>query len=282
VDAAPSSRCRPASTCLAPDGSDFRRTATATRSTTTGSRITAPRQAKAIPPLPTSTAPSGPSCPCGEVLRQASRVFEYEPFAQSFQIEPGQRELKLPLERVADSAKSSWITADTPRPFQTRQHARPGGAAEGLNVTPLPPVGRPFHQRGDITGAQPAPAATTASPGREAENRTPSLGHISYAWECRGDPVFPLQPSARPGVFRLSYARAISPMGRQCKRKVGLVVVPHFLPVPALRDHRRDRAGASGRRSISGFLDRPWDSSRFPRAVTGCSAAAYRVAVVGD
>ena len=57
--------------------------------------------------------------PVGDVYVEVVKGFEYAPVRQKLHIEPGQRELTISLERIANTRPDGWVTADTHTHFLT-------------------------------------------------------------------------------------------------------------------------------------------------------------------
>ena len=171
--------------------------------------------------------------PVGEVFVEAARAFEYLPVRAKLQVEHGQREVEIKLEKVEDRRASGWVTADTHVHFISPETAHLEGAAEGVNIINLLAAqwGDLFTNVGDITGRQSGSSTAETIVWVGTENRQHFLGHISMLG-VRGEPVFPMSAGGpNEGYFGDPTVRAMSEWADECREKGGLVVVPHF-PVP--------------------------------------------------
>ncbi|MFN8636822.1 MAG: CehA/McbA family metallohydrolase [Chloroflexota bacterium] len=171
--------------------------------------------------------------PVGDLFVEASKGFEYEPLRARLNIEPGQSELTVELQRGANLRTQGWITADTHVHFISPDTARLEAQAEGLNVVNLLAAqwGDLFTNVGDITGALAGASHDDCVVWVGTENRQHFLGHISMLG-VQGEPVFPMSTSGpTEGYFGDTTVRAMSEWADECRRKGGLVVVPHF-PYP--------------------------------------------------
>lgn len=171
--------------------------------------------------------------PVGGVFVEAAKGFEYQPLRARLEIKPGQREVEIRLKRELDLRAEGWITADTHVHFISPETAHLEGQAEGLNVVNLLAAqwGDLFTNVGDITGRLAGASGNETLVWVGTENRQHFMGHISLLG-VKGDPVFPMSTSGpTEGYFGDTTVRAMSEWADECRRKGGLVVVPHF-PFP--------------------------------------------------
>jgi hypothetical protein len=171
--------------------------------------------------------------PVGDVYVEAAKGFEYEPVRARLNIKPGQRGVEVRLKRVLDLRAEGWITADTHVHFISPETAHLEGQAEGLNVVNLLAAqwGDLFTNVGDITGRLSGSSGDDTLVWVGTENRQHFLGHISMLG-VKGEPVFPMSTAGpTEGFFGDTTVRAMSEWADECRRKGGLVVVPHF-PFP--------------------------------------------------
>jgi len=92
--------------------------------------------------------------PVGDLYIEINKGFEYKPVRVKVTVRPGQRELKLKIDRQLDWRSSNWVTADTHVHFVSPHTAWLEGQAEGVNVVNLlaSQWGRLFTNVGDYTG----------------------------------------------------------------------------------------------------------------------------------
>src|SRR5205814_8620360 len=75
--------------------------------------------------------------PVCEIYVEMTKGFEYGAVRKKLAIEPGQRELKLEIERHVDLRSKGWVTADTHVHFLSPSTAVLEGQAEGVNLVSL-------------------------------------------------------------------------------------------------------------------------------------------------
>jgi len=168
--------------------------------------------------------------PVGEVYVELSKGFEYQPVRQRLTIAPGQRELKLRLERPLNLRANGWITADTHVHFISPQTAWLEAQGEGVNLVNLlaSQWGDLFTNVGDLTGAPSGLSRDDTIIWVGTENRQHLLGHISLLG-AKGSPVFPMCA----GGPEESYLgdpmwSSLAEWADRCRAQEGLVVIPHF------------------------------------------------------
>ncbi len=175
--------------------------------------------------------------PVGEVFVELNKGFEYRPVRQRLEIKPGQRELRLTIDRWADWRREGWVTADTHVHFLSPQTAALEGKAEGLNLINLlaSQWGRLFTNVADISGEASGCSDEETIVWVGTENRHHLLGHISMLG-TRGDPVFPMCAGG-PGEAYLGDPDvvALSEWAQTCKEREGVVIRPHF-PTPVCEE----------------------------------------------
>jgi hypothetical protein len=171
--------------------------------------------------------------PVGEVYVELSKGFEYQPVRQRVTIAPGQRELKLRIERPLNLRAAGWVTADTHVHFISPQTAWLEAQGEGVNLVNLlaSQWGDLFTNVGDLTGDLSGVSRDDTLIWVGTENRQHLLGHISLLG-TKGSPVFPMCASG-PDESYLGDPTwtGLSEWADRCREQEGLVVIPHF-PYP--------------------------------------------------
>ncbi len=168
--------------------------------------------------------------PVGECYVELNKGFEYKPVRRKLVIKPGQRELRLTVDRGADWRQEGWVTADTHVHFISPQTAALEGKAEGLNLINLlaSQWGRLYTNVADITGEASGCSDEETLVWVGTENRHHLLGHISMLG-THGDPVFPMcSGGVDEAYIGDPELRALTEWARECKAKDGVVIRPHF------------------------------------------------------
>jgi len=168
--------------------------------------------------------------PVGDVFLEVAKGFEYKPVRRKLQIEKGQRELEVQIERDVDWRKDGWVTADTHVHFLSPETARLEGEAEGVNIINVLAAqwGNLFTNVGDLTGDLSGSSTGETLVWVGTENRNHFLGHISLLG-TQGSPVFPLSASGlTESYFGDPTWRAMSEWAEESHDRGGLVIVPHF------------------------------------------------------
>ncbi|HIF73192.1 MAG TPA: hypothetical protein EYQ61_11640 [Dehalococcoidia bacterium] len=171
--------------------------------------------------------------PVGDVYVEVSKGFEFEPIRQKLNIKPGQRELKITLNRNSNLRASGWVTADTHTHFLTPETAHLEAAAEDINVINLLAAqwGDLYTNVGDLTGAVSGSSSAETVVWVGSENRQHFMGHISLMG-ATGSPIFPMSTSGpTEGYIGDPTVRAMSEWADEAREKGGLAIVPHF-PFP--------------------------------------------------
>ena len=171
--------------------------------------------------------------PVGEVYVEVAKGFEYEPIRARMEIKPGQRDVELRLERVANTRSEGWVTADDHVHFLSPETAHLEAQGEGLNMLHLLAAqwGDLFTNVGDLTGAASGSSRDDTIVWVGTENRQHFMGHLNLL-AYTGTPVFPMSTSGpTEGYFGDPTVRAMSEWAEECREKGGVVIVPHF-PYP--------------------------------------------------
>ena len=171
--------------------------------------------------------------PVGDVYVEVSKGFEFEPIRQKLHIEPGQKGLKIDLDRNSNLRGAGWVTADTHTHFLTPETAHLEAAAEDINVINLLAAqwGDLYTNVGDLTGAVSGSSSDETIVWVGTENRQHFLGHISLMG-ATGSPIFPMSTSGpTEGYIGDPTVRAMSEWADEARSKGGLAIVPHF-PFP--------------------------------------------------
>ncbi|MDP7132782.1 MAG: CehA/McbA family metallohydrolase [Planctomycetota bacterium] len=167
--------------------------------------------------------------PSGDLYVEMTKGFEYAPTRCKVTVKPGQKKLRLKIDRWKDLRSEGWVTADTHVHFLTPQTAWLEAQAEGVNIVNLlaSQWGRLFTNVGDISGrVGVAEDDTIVWVG--TENRNHMLGHISMLG-TKGLPVFPMCTGGvgEAWVGDPDYV-TLTEWAEECKAKDGVVIRPHF------------------------------------------------------
>ncbi len=168
--------------------------------------------------------------PVGDVYVEIYKGFEYEPVRRKVTIRPGQKNLKLRINRWKDLRSRGWVTADTHVHFISPHTAWLEGQAEGVNVVNLlaSQWGRLFTNVGDIIG-RPNVVENDTIVYVGTENRNHMLGHMSMLG-TKGDlPVYPMCCGG-PGEAWIGDPdfMLLAEWARENKRRRGVVIRPHY------------------------------------------------------
>ncbi len=170
--------------------------------------------------------------PVGDVYLEMTKGFEYAPVRRKLQIQPGQRELKLEINRIANLQSEGWVTADTHVHFLSPTTALLEASAEGLNLVNLLAAqwGDMFSNVGDITNEPLLSRDKNTMVWVGSENRQHILGHIGLLGQR--SPVFPMSAGGvDESYFGDPLWNSMAEWADQCREGGGLVVSPHF-PYP--------------------------------------------------
>jgi hypothetical protein len=170
--------------------------------------------------------------PCGPVIVDVARGYEYQPLRTLLDIRPGQRELALRLKRRRDMNHERWFSGDSHVHFLSTVGAHLEARGEGLNVISLltSQWGSLFSSTEEFTGqASVAPDGETIVYASQ-ENRQHLLGHLNLLglqqlvmpWCSDG-----LNEAELGGTLETTLAH----WADACHAQGGTVVLPHF-PVP--------------------------------------------------
>jgi hypothetical protein len=134
--------------------------------------------------------------PVGDVFLEMTKGFEYEPVRKRLSIAPGQRELKLEINRYVDLRSKGWVTADTHTHFLSPSTAVLEGQAEGVNLVSLLAAqwGDLFTNVGDLAYGPLVSKDGETRVEVNTENRQHLLGHIGLVGG-HGAPVYPMSAS---------------------------------------------------------------------------------------
>jgi len=167
--------------------------------------------------------------PTGDLYVEVFKGFEYVPTRCKVTVRPGQKKLRLRINRWKDLRSEGWVTADTHVHFLSPQTAWLEAQCEGVNVLNLlaSQWGRLFTNVGDISGRVGVVEDDTVV-WVGTENRNHMLGHISMLG-TKGLPVFPM---CAGGVSEAWVGdpdiRTLTEWAQECKQKDGVVIRPHF------------------------------------------------------
>jgi hypothetical protein len=170
--------------------------------------------------------------PRGEVIVDVARGYEYQPLRTTVQIERGQRELTLRLNRIAHMNRDRYFSGDTHVHFLSTQGSHTEAAGEDLNVVNLllSQWGSLFTNTEEFTGEPNVSRDGTTIVYATQENRQHLLGHLTLLG--LKEPVMPWC-SDGPGEAEMGGAleTTLSHWADECHRQGGTVVIPH-LPNP--------------------------------------------------
>jgi hypothetical protein len=167
--------------------------------------------------------------PAGDLYVELSKGFEYVPTRVKVTLRPGQKKLRLRINRWKDLRSQGWVTADTHVHFISPHTAWLQGQCEGVNVINLlaSQWGRLFTNVGDITGRVGVVEGDTIV-WVGTENRNHMLGHISLLG-TKGLPVYPMCAGGPMEAYLGDpEVRTMSEWAMECREKDGVVVRPHF------------------------------------------------------
>jgi hypothetical protein len=170
--------------------------------------------------------------PRGEVIVDVARGFEYEPLRAKVEIQPGQRELTLRLQRHANLNAERYFSGDTHVHFLSTQGAITEAAAEDLDVVNLllSQWGHLYTNTEEFIGRPVAAGDGETIVYATQENRQHLLGHLTLLG--LKEPVMPWC-SDGPSEAELggNLETTLSYWADACHAQGGAVVIPH-LPNP--------------------------------------------------
>lgn len=168
--------------------------------------------------------------PVGEVYVEICKGFEYQPIRRRLQVEPGQSEIRIPIERPVNWRQRGWVTADTHVHFISPQTAWLEAQAEGINLVSLlaTQLGGLFSNVADLTGGLSGCSHDDTLVWVGTENRQHMLGHISLL-AGKGRPVYPMCAGG-PSESYLGDPVwvTLAQWADACREREGVVVMPHF------------------------------------------------------
>jgi hypothetical protein len=197
--------------------------------------------------------------PLGSVFIEVSRGFEIRPVRRRIEVGPGTDQITIELDRVLHWRRAGWVTADTHVHFLSPVSAMLEGSAEGVNVVNLlaSQWGELMTNVGDFDGATTWGSREAGGDGEHlvrvgTENRQHVLGHISLLGYSGG--IIAPMTTGGPDESALGDPVEIllSEWAASCRRKGGIVIVPHF-PNP-----RAEHAAAIVGGSVDGVEMTSW------------------------
>lgn len=167
--------------------------------------------------------------PVGYFTADIAHGFEYEPVRKSLYLQKGQRELVIPIKRIANLQSLGWYCGDTHVHFLSTFGALLEGRAEDLSVVNLLQAqwGQHFSNIEEFVGHP-----VTSSDGKTVvytsqENRQHILGHLSLLG--LKSPVMPFSSDGpSEAEFGGSLETTLSHWADQCHAQGGTVIIPHF------------------------------------------------------
>jgi hypothetical protein len=213
--------------------------------------------------------------PRGRVLVDLACGYEYEPVRRWVEIEPGQQDLALQLERWTDMKAEGWYSGDTHVHFLSAQGAANEARAEDLNVVNLlmSQWGHLFTNTEEFTGRPHTTRDGDTIVYVSSENRQHMLGHISLLG--LKTPVMPWA-SGGPSEAELGGGLEItlSHWADAAHAQGGTVILPH-IPTP---NGEPAALIATGRLDAVEFLDfLDYEHREYYRYLN----AGYRLPLVG-
>jgi hypothetical protein len=205
--------------------------------------------------------------PRGRVLVDIARGFEYEPRREWVEIEPGQQQLTLRLERWIDMKEQRYFSGDSHVHFLSPQGGHTEAAGEDLNVVNLlqSQWGHNFSNTEDFSGRPTISQNGETIVYVSQENRQHILGHLSLLG--LKEPVMPWA-SGGPSEAELagSLETTLSRWADACRAQGGTVVVPH-VPAP---NGEPAALIATGRADALEFLEHlPYEHLEYYRYLNG-------------
>jgi hypothetical protein len=171
--------------------------------------------------------------PVGDVYVEVAKGFEYEPVRKKLAIQPGLRELDLPVSRFEDLRSRNWVSADSHVHFLSPSTAILEGQAEGLNLINLLAAqwGDLYTNVGDLPHGHLTSRDGDTVVAVGTENRQHLLGHLALLGG-HGEPVFPMSASGPSEAYIGDPLwNALADWADSCRERDGLVVAVHF-PYP--------------------------------------------------
>ena len=173
--------------------------------------------------------------PLGRIYVEVSKGFEIRPVRNVVEVTSDTEEIVIEIDRVLPWREKGWVTADTHVHFLSPMSALLEGSAEGVNVVNLlaSQWGELMTNVGDFDGQTTWGSKGAGGDGEYlvrvgTENRQHVLGHISLLG-YRGRIIAPMTTGG-PDESALGDPIEIllTEWARQCKRRGGLAVLPHF------------------------------------------------------
>lgn len=170
--------------------------------------------------------------PLGEVTVEVVKGFDHAVVHRTFDVQPGSRDMAIPLDRVIDLRDAGWRSSDSHVHFLSPTTALLQAAAEDVTFVHLLATqwGDHFTNTQDLAwGSQRDPS------GRHAvilgtENRQNMLGHLALLGARR--PVVPMASGGAPeGRLAGAVTELLADWADRCRADGGVVVGAHF-PLP--------------------------------------------------
>jgi len=167
--------------------------------------------------------------PVGKVHVEAVRGLEYTPLRTTLDIQPGQKELTIPIKRLVDMNKKGYYSGDTHVHFVTTQGGLLEAAGEDLDIMNLliSQWGKLYTSFEQFTGGPSVISTDETIIYVNQENRQHTLGHINLLG--LKEPVFPIcTGEAGEAWVGDAVEASVADWSRETHRQGGLVVQPHF------------------------------------------------------
>jgi hypothetical protein len=170
--------------------------------------------------------------PVGEVIVEVAKGFSYRPLQRVLHIAPGQRELRLALERFHDIRERGYYSGDTHVHFVSTQGAELEARGEDVDVVNLllSQWGHLYTNTEEFTGRPHLSEDRRTVVFACQENRTNMLGHLSLLGTRK--PILPwCTGGAEEADLGGGLETTLSHWADECHAQGGTVVLAHF-PVP--------------------------------------------------
>ena len=173
--------------------------------------------------------------PLGKVYLEVSKGFEIRPVRKVLRVTRRTKDVTIPVEKVLPWREKNWVSADTHVHFLSTGSAQLEGAGEGVNIVNLLATqwGELVTNVGDFDGRTTHGSKEAGGDGEYlvrvgTENRQHVFGHISLLG-YEGGILGPMTTGgADESAIGDSVECLMTEWAVQCKKRNGVVVIPHF------------------------------------------------------